>query len=112
MGSKLKCKDGGFKVVIGDLSKNEFLAAIFWEDGKFIQWTTQQIMDDLYELISSPRWIPEKDNIFWYYELSGAICCTKWEGDEWSIFLLKSDNVFKTREECQKKIDEINAREI
>lgn len=113
VGSKLKKQSSGVEIKIEDFSKNEFACLVrIIEDGEF-EWFTQEELDYFdYQLVSSPRWIPEKDvEKYWFYE-GGQAWRRFWEGDPVDMFRLKEGNVFKTKEECQKKIDEINSREI
>jgi len=97
-----------------DLTKNEFACLLQYMDGTLEEkWFTQKQLDDQgYALVSSPRWIPEMGDQYWTADFSGHARWETWDGNQTDIFNLKRDNVFKTREECQKKIDEINSREI
>lgn len=113
VGSKLKSPHFSRLITIGDLSKNEFLAAVFWaEDNNFIGWLTQENIDDCYTLASTPRWTPEIGEEYFTMYNDGSLGSVIWKGDKDDLFRLKNDNVKRTSEECQKKIDEINSREI
>lgn len=113
VGSTIKNGDGEVKIL--DLSPNKEIACISFKtihdgaDG----WLTQNQLDKMgFKLVSSPRWIPENGNDYYYIDDCGAKRKTDWRNDAIDIFRFKSDNVFKTYEERQKKIDEINSREI
>lgn len=116
VGSKLKSPHFSRLITIGDLSKNEFLAAVFWvEDNNFIGWLTQENIDDCYTLVSTPRWIPEKGQKYWAIEalLEEIGMFEKiFTNNIVDKYFLKTENMFRTEEECKKKLDEINAREI
>lgn len=101
-------------IIIKEITSNGFacIAATQHNDLRW-HWYNQAELDHYdYTLVSSPRWIP-KEGIekYWFYD-GGEAWTRFWEGDSADIFHLKQDNVFKTEEECQKKIDEINSREI
>lgn len=102
------------KIKIIDISSNKFLAAITEiDDGISIKWVTQEHLDICgYKLESTPRWIPEKGEVYYCVNSYGTGDERIWESSQRDIFTLKNDNVFRTTEECQKKIDEINLREI
>ena len=102
------------KIKIIDISSNKFLAAITEiDDGISIKWVTQEYLDMCgYKLVSAPRWIPEIGECYFASSNVGDLNSWNWCNNDWDRFRLKSDNVFKTREECQKKIEEINSREI
>lgn len=112
VGSKLKNSNDA-KFIIGDLSQNGVLAAMFFIDGDFHDWQTQEMLDKYYTLVSSPHWVPKIGEIYWtiltgYGEKKSGI----WEDDATDRFRFKLGLVFKNFEECQQKIDEINSREI
>lgn len=124
----------GFKLVSSFENFPKYL--VVWKDGSYKfyyhpldaeysqndpDWLTtininnyQKKLDEQgYTLVSSPRWVPEEDEVYYTIDSCGDFDFRSW-GDYpvFDKFRLKSDNVFKTKEECQKKIDEINSREI
>lgn len=122
VGSKLKVKgtreENDMEIEILDISKNEYAALIVVVKEKdhvayFEKWMTQEQLDEQgYKLVSTPRWIPEKDDKYYTIYSDGIWGRSIWNGDKVDLFRLKNDNVKRTSEECQKKIDEINSREI
>jgi len=105
----------GFKLKILDLSKNEYVCLVEKEKDHvayFEKWMTQEQLDEQgYKLVSAPRWIPEIGDQYWFHSLGTPVDAI-WKNRDVGMFNLKNNNVFKTKEECQKKIDEINLREI
>ena len=99
---------------IVDVSKNEYIAFLrVKDDVSALAILKQEDFERLgYKLVSTPRWIPEKGEIYYCVNSYGTGDERVWESSQRDIFTLKNDNVFKTGEECQKKIDEINSREI
>lgn len=122
VGSKLKVKgtreENDMEIEILDISKNEYAALIVVVKEKdhvayFEKWMTQEQLDEQgYKLVSTPRWIPEKDDKYYTIYSDGSWGRDIWKGDKDDLFRLKNDNVKRTSEECQNKIDEINSREI
>jgi|SRR5882762_8485190 len=113
VGSKIG--NSSWTIIIIDVSKNEYLALTKQEyNGRTITCFTQEELDDLgYKLVSSPRWVPDEENENYFFINSLGIAEeNSFHGKEFFEFRLKCNNVFQTRQECQKKIDEINSREI
>ena len=125
VGSKLKVKgtreENDMEIEILDISKNEYAALIVVVKEKdhvayFEKWMTQEQLDEQgYKLVSTPRWIPEKGQKYWAIEaLMEEIGMFEkiFTNNIVDKYFLKTDNMFRTLEECQKKIEEINSREI
>jgi hypothetical protein len=121
VGSKLK-NEYGFERIILELSKSDVLCVL--SGGEHIvdgqtrgyyctAWYTPEELDkNGYTLVSSPRWIPKIGDTYFTIYNDGSYGDWCWTGDKVDLFRLKTDNVKRTREECQKKIDEINSRDI
>ncbi len=123
VGSKLKVEgtreENDMEIEILDISKNEYAALIVVVKEKdlcayYDCWMTQEQLDEQgYKLVSfPPRWIPEIGQNFFYATSAGLNERDIWKNNTFQMYMLKDNNVFKTYEECQNKIDEINAREI
>jgi hypothetical protein len=113
VGSKLiSCR--GDMITLEDLTPNQKLCLVsFGEGEQLYKWYSQRELDFfIYKPISTPRWIPEIGERYFASSNVGDLNSWNWCNNDWDRFRLKSDNVFKTREECQKKIEEINSREI
>jgi hypothetical protein len=115
VGSTIRTSSG-FKLKILDLSKNEYACLVGKEKDHvayFEKWMTQEQLDEQgYKLVSTPRWTPEKGDEYCTMYSDGSWGRDIWKGDKVDLFRLKTDNVKRTGEECQKKIEEINSREI
>lgn len=110
VGSKLKNDIEEGK--IEEITSNGFACILNINNLKW-HWFSQQELDNYgWRLISSPRWIPKKSETYWAINSLGLPEFNNWDGAEFDLFRLKNNNVFKTLEECQNKIDEINSREI
>jgi hypothetical protein len=113
VGSKLKNENG--EIYIIDLTKNEFACLVSIKSEGFYNGqilTQKELEEHGYTLVSSPRWIPNYGSYYWTIDSYGKIDNVEYKGDSVDSFRLKTDNIFQTRQECQKKIDEINSREI
>lgn len=113
VGSKLiSCR--GDMITIEDLTPNQKLCLVsFGEDEQLYKWYSQRELDFfIYKPISTPRWIPEKGEIYYFWTDTQWIQEKDWRGEEPDLFRLKQGKVCRTTEECQKKIEEINSREI
>lgn len=112
VGSKIK--RGSFdEVVIGDITSGGLIAFIVDKNGDVINYVTQKQLDEgNFNLVSAPRWIPEIGDTYFTIYNDGSWGSNIWKGDNVDLFRLKTDNVKRTSEECQKKIGEINSREI
>lgn len=97
-----------------DVTKNEKICFLEYMNGELEdEWFTQEKLDkEGYTLVSSPRWKPEVGQRYFFVTIERKVLDDFWRGDKSDIFLLRSENIYKTPEECQKKIDEINSREI
>ena len=112
VGSKIK-KASFNEVIIGDKTSGGLIAFIIDKDGNAIDYMTQKQLDDSgFTLVSTPRWIPEKGEIYYFWTDTQWIQEKDWRGEEQDLFRLKQGKVCRTTEECQKKIEEINSREI
>ncbi len=97
------------EIKIKKLSRNKVLCYVYKERTIY----RQEDLDNLgYIATFIPLWKPTVDDVYWYIGNQGEINEMEWVGDKSDLFRLKNNNVFKTHKECQKKIDEINAREI
>lgn len=99
---------------IVDVSKNEYIAFLRMKDEvSGVAILKQEDFERLgYKLVSTPRWTPEIGEEYFTMYSDGSWGRYIWKGDKVDLFRLKTDNVKRTSEECQKKIDEINLREI
>lgn len=94
-----------------DKSKEEYAGLLQFGRHDF-NWVTQEILDDYYKLVSSPQWIPKRGEEYYTWDDEKVIIGSIWCNDDIDLFRLKQGKVSKSRNECQKKIDEINSRDI
>jgi hypothetical protein len=99
------------KSILVDKSKDEHACLLKFSEEE-IFWITQESLENYYTLVSTPPWIPEIGDTYFTIYNDGSYGDWCWTGDKVDLFRLKTDNVKRTREECQKKIDEINSRDI
>jgi len=114
VGSKLKndLEEG----IIEEITPNGFACILNINDLKW-NWLSQEELDHFdWKLVSSPaRWIPKIGEQYWiievFFEDIGA-SEKIFTNNMVDKYFLKTNNIFRTSEECLKKIKEIDSREI
>jgi hypothetical protein len=69
----------------------------------------EQLKAELEKPEPKGRWVPNIEDCYCFIDDSGDICIKDWTGSKEDKFRLSQDNVFKTKEETEKRLEYLEA---
>lgn len=106
---------GGIKFYKNKYYKDYYTKLISSEETRLINILGERLDADTEDILQLPvveekeeKWKPKKGEYYWYVDLNGNVDDYSWNYDNADNFLYNTGNCFKTKEEAQKHLDNIN----